>query len=266
MAQRASPQHAAARHRELLADGLAGGRARVALGDQGRARLEHERLHLRRRTGEDLRRSPPGSNSAELEQDQRLALIVGQLLARSCEELPQVGAAPDVLGETVDGRLEVVGHRRGLTPRRQQREAAVAGDGEQPRPHRRRVPGARSSARWARRNVCCSTSSPSWRLPHMWRQKASKRRVMPVVQRLEGTDVALAHERSEPRVVEPAVAAGRSVRPCPPERRPRRIYSRPARAGGRADPDRGPARQRARVQVLHERVACRGLEPGGAVR
>ena len=194
-AQRSPPQHAAARHGELLADGLARQRARVALGDQRRPRLEDERLDLRRRAPEharDLRLARP----AQLEQDERLALLVGQ--AREvAHQLPQVGAARDVLGEAVEAGLVVLGRGGGLAPRRQRRQAAVAGDREQPRPHRVRRRLVAQRAVRPQEGLLEHVLGVVEAAEHV-AAEGQQRRVVAFVDRLERTLVALAHERGEP--------------------------------------------------------------------
>ena len=203
-AQRAAAQQAAARNRELLTDGLAGSRARVALGDQRRARLEDERLHLRgrdRQDARDLRLTRP----AELEQHERLALVLRQ--AREVvQQLAQIGAAPDILGEAVEAGLEVLGHHRGLASRRQHGATAIAGDGEQPRPHRvgRRLAAQRAVS--AQEGLLQRVLAVLVAAEHVAAER-QQRRVVPVVERLERTGIALADERGEPRVVQPVIPA-----------------------------------------------------------
>ena len=69
---------------------------------------------------------------ADLREHERGALVVGQ--ARDvAEQLAQVGALLDAGAEALGRGLELLdGHGRGLAGR-EHREAAVAGDGEQPR-------------------------------------------------------------------------------------------------------------------------------------
>ncbi len=64
---------------------------------------------------------------AELGQDERRALVVGQA-AEVGEELAQLGAALDVRGEAVEAGFKIVGRDGRLATRGDQREAAVARD------------------------------------------------------------------------------------------------------------------------------------------
>jgi hypothetical protein len=120
----------------------------------------------------------------------------------------------------------VLGRGRRFAPRGQQGEAAIAGDREQPRAHR---VGRRAVAQRAVR-------PQEGLLQHILgvveaaEHVAAERQqwcVMPFVDRLERTRVALAHERGEPCVIEPSIPAGsRACTHAVQERRSRGIYSR----------------------------------------
>jgi hypothetical protein len=87
-AQRPTAQFPAARRRELFANVMAGCTARVAVGDQGAARLVDERLDLARRTPHD-RGDRLMAEIFELHQQQRAALILRQA-ADGGEEFAQI--------------------------------------------------------------------------------------------------------------------------------------------------------------------------------
>ena len=170
-AQRTAAQLAAAGVRELLADLLARGLARVALRDQVRARLVDERLDLGRRHA-DHRADLDVGHVGQLGEHERRALVLGEPVDVG-QQGAQVRALLEVGRQPVRDGLGVgVGDRRVLA-RRVDRAAAVAGDGEQPRADLVGRPVRETSARWARRKVCWSASSPSSREPSMCRQKPS---------------------------------------------------------------------------------------------
>ena len=150
-------------------------------------------LTLRRRAAEhggDLRLA----EAAQLEQHERLALVVGQQ-AEVGDQLAQLGAAPDVLGEAVEAPLDLL-HRHGCVAAAPPASCGSGcGRSRTATSAARPAAGPEDSARWARTKVCCSASSPSSRLPSMCRQNASSARVMAVVERLERGGVALAHQR-----------------------------------------------------------------------
>ena len=149
-AQRPTPQLHATSDGKLGPDVVARPLARGALGDEMGARLVHERLHLRLGHGEDTGDLALGE-VAELEEDERGALLLGEPI-EVADECAQVLAAPHGVGEPVEGgtALELVDRDLAVAPRREQRVAAVAGDGVQPRPQvvrrvaRRRWRGARA--------------------------------------------------------------------------------------------------------------------------
>ena len=110
-AQRTAAQGAAARDRELLADRGARGRAGVALGHQLGPGLEDEGLDLGGGDADRLADLGLGE-PAELEQHERGALVLGQA-AEVGDELAQVAAQLDVVGQAVEGRLaSSIGTRR----------------------------------------------------------------------------------------------------------------------------------------------------------
>ena len=166
-----APQRARARDLELAADLLARQLARASRSAISAVRawntsaLTFSGGHPI--TVDDLRwlRSPSSDSTSAPRWSSGKRREVGHQLA-------QIGAALDVVGQAVERRLDLVDRHGGVAARGEQRAAAVAGDREQPRPHRVRH-AARLSARCARTKVCWSASSPSSRLPTMWRQKAS---------------------------------------------------------------------------------------------
>ena len=133
-AQRATAQGAAAGDREFLADRRAGGGAGVAFGHQLGSSLEDEGLDLAGRHVDrlgDLRLR----EAAQLEQHERRALVLGQA-PEVADELAQVGAQLDAVGQSVEGWRDVVQRHRDRLARGQHRQAAVAGDRVQPWPDR----------------------------------------------------------------------------------------------------------------------------------
>jgi hypothetical protein len=128
LAERAAPKRAASGGGELFANVGARRLAGVAVFDQRRPRLEHERLHLHRVTshdGADVR----VRQVAELGEHQRRALLLGKL-AHVVKKLAQVGALLDFLGEP--GRGNVLQLARPLAAGAKDREALVAGDRVEP--------------------------------------------------------------------------------------------------------------------------------------
>ena len=126
-AQRSAAQHAAARDLELSADVLARCGARLAVRDQGSARLKDQRLDLARWTA-DRRGDLRVAQVTELEEHECLALVVGQ--AREVgHQLSQIRSAPDVLGEAIEAdSISSTGRRRRDACRRtvRQRLRAIA--------------------------------------------------------------------------------------------------------------------------------------------
>ncbi len=128
--QRTAAQFATAGDGELFADLAAGGRARVAVGDQSGARLVDERLDLAHGTPHDRGDRLVGK-VVELGQQERAALLLGQA-ADVAHELAQVLALADLLGEACQRRRVIL--ERGSRPAGgDRRQAAVAGDRVQPR-------------------------------------------------------------------------------------------------------------------------------------
>ena len=130
---------------------------------------------------------------AQLEQHQRAALVLGQP-GEVGDQLAQVGAAPDVLGQAVVRRLELVGGDRGVAARGQQRAAAVAGDREQPRPHGVGRPAVAQRAMRAQERLLERVLTVLAVADHVAAER-EQRGVMAVVERLERALVAVARAR-----------------------------------------------------------------------
>ena len=213
-AQRPAAQGSAARDREFLADRGAGGRAGVALGHQLGAGLEDEGLDLAR--GHADRRGDLGlRHAAELEQDQRGALVLGQA-SEVGDQFAQVGAQGDAVGEPVERRLDVLDRDRSRPPRGQDRLAAVAGDRVQPGLHGlRELPGAQRPV-GAQEGLLERVLAVLGVAQHVPAER-EQRPVVPVVEDLEGGLVARADPRREARVVELIEAAGHLARSSLPE-------------------------------------------------
>src|SRR5204862_6333220 len=120
-AQRRALERRAAGGRELLADLDARRLARPPPAGERLARLEHERLHLLAPHAEDLG-DLVVAVVAQLEEDERRALPLGQLLEVG-EQAAQLGAAVDVGGQAVSCRVLVVEGRM-LAAGAQDRQAA----------------------------------------------------------------------------------------------------------------------------------------------
>ena len=136
---------------------------------------------------------------AHLEQDERAALILGQPREVG-HQLAQVGAAHDVVGQAVEGGLEIVDGDGGVAPRRQQRAAAVTGDREQPWPHGvGHAAGAERAVR-AQEGLLKGVLAVLAVADHV-AAEGEQRRVVAVVERLEGARVAARHERRQALVV-----------------------------------------------------------------
>ena len=198
-AQRSAAQDAAACDLELFTDLLARGAARVALGDQRRARLKDERLDLAGGTSDrrcDLRMA----QIAQLEEHERLALVVGQP-PEVGHELPQLSTPPDVGGEPIDAELELVDRHRRLTAGRKHRAAAVARDREQPRPHSVRRPPRTQRAVSAHEGLLQCVLAVLTVAEHAAADR-QQRGVMALVEDLERGLVARAHQRRKALVVE----------------------------------------------------------------
>jgi hypothetical protein len=128
MAECAAPERVPAQVRQLLADVFAGGLACIPALDQPAAGAEHERLYVRHLTAEHIRHFGVGE-VAGLGEEQRRALVLGQV-KKVAEQLAQLGAALDLLGQALSPEVEV---KRGVfAARPQRRQAAVAGDRVQP--------------------------------------------------------------------------------------------------------------------------------------
>ena len=121
-------------------------------------------------------------------------------------ELAQVGAAADVVGQAVERDLDVVGRHRGRAAGREQREAAVAGDREQPRADRVRHPAVEQRPVRAQERLLERVLAVLAVADHVPAER-EQRRVVAVVERLEGGDVAARHERGEALVGETAEPA-----------------------------------------------------------
>ena len=127
--QRAAPERAAAERGDLLADLHTRDLLRGAALDQRGPRLEHERLHLQHVAPHDLGdlrvREVP-----ELGEDERRALIPGQR-GDVGEETSELVPLED--GVRQAGRRDIHELAGLLVTRPQRGQAAVAGDGVQPR-------------------------------------------------------------------------------------------------------------------------------------
>ena len=198
---------------QLLADLDARRLARRAGAQQRLARLEDERLDLLPAHAEDGRDLLVGL-VAELEEDQRGALVVGQALQLG-HQLAQVGAPLDVGGHALDRPGAVRDRVDGDlgAARTQHRQAAVAGDRVQPRAQ---VDVAAAAAqRPVRRGEAVLQGvlgllATAQHLPAEGEQPA----VVAVVDDLEGVVVAGAHASDEPVVAD--------AQQPPPARRMRR--------------------------------------------
>ena len=128
----AAPRDPARDGRELFADLDARSRARLTRAHQRLPGLEHERLDLLAAHPEHLGDLRMGL-VAELEEDERRALVLGQAL-QLVDELTQVGPELNLGRHPLDGaglgRQPVGGDLRALRP--QGREAAIARDRVQP--------------------------------------------------------------------------------------------------------------------------------------
>ena len=133
IAQVPAAQRRSGRDGKLLADRVARDRARVRRRHQVLARLEDQRLDLPRPHADHL--AHLGMREvAELGEQQRRALVVGQR-AQIVEQVAQIGALLDVGGEVLGRRHARVRKVVLLAPRAQERDAAIARDRVQPRPH-----------------------------------------------------------------------------------------------------------------------------------
>lgn len=121
---------------ELLADLRARGLPGTTILDQGRAGLEHERLHLLGLTLEHL--GDLGViEGADLRKDESSLLTLGQVV-EVCEQLAELATPLDFLGETRRG-ISCHVLDRCFTARAQHREAPIARDDVEPRLDLRRL-------------------------------------------------------------------------------------------------------------------------------
>ena len=147
------------------------------------------------------------------------------------DQLAQVGAAADVVGEPVERRLELVDGDGGVAARGQQRAAAVAGDREQPRPHRVGHAAGAQRAVGAQEGLLERVLAVLAVADHVAAER-EQRRVVAVVERLEGALVAASHERRQTLVVEcfpknfnaPVTPARRRIFHLANIRRTRRVF------------------------------------------
>jgi hypothetical protein len=200
-AKRPASKRAARRHLELCADLVARRLACSTLGDERGPRLEDERLDLLR-CAPDHRRDLGMAQIPELEQDKGAALVLGQA-GEVGDELAQVGAPADVVGEAVAARLDRVQRQVAVAARREHRAAAVARDREQPRPDGLgRSPVAQRAVSADERLLerVLAVLAAGERMA----AEGEQRGVMPVVERCEGRLVSGAHEGREALVIEPA--------------------------------------------------------------
>jgi hypothetical protein len=163
----------------------------------------HERLDLRRRHLDhrgDLRvREVP-----DLGEHERGALVVGQA-GDVAEQVAQVGALLHAGAEPLGRGLELLhGHGRGLAGG-EHREAAVAGDGEQPRAQVDLVVRRQQGPVGREHDVLERVLGVLERAEHV-AAEAQQRPVVPVVDGLEGALVARRGELGEAAVVEPSGA------------------------------------------------------------
>ena len=180
------------------------GRApRVAVRDQARARLEDQRLDLGRRAPDHLWRSPGGSRSPSSARTSAPRWSSGSP-ARSPTQLAQVRAPLHLVGEPVEARLDVLERRAARRAARRarvrQRLRAIA---KSHGPH-----AVRARARRAQRPVRAHERLLQRVLAvlavaqHVAAER-EQRRVMAVVDRLEGGRVALGDQRGEALVAHP---------------------------------------------------------------
>ena len=144
----------------------------------------------------------------ELSEHERGPLLLRQP-AEVGDQLAQLGAAADLLGEVVEARLADLRRHRGLAPRGQHRAAAVARDREQPRAqHLRRAPVAQRLVR-AQEGLLQRLLAVLAVAEHVAAER-EQRRVVAVVEGLEGRSVAAGDKGREACVVlpsEPTVGA-----------------------------------------------------------
>jgi hypothetical protein len=146
------------------------------------------------------------AQAAQLRLHERVALVGGQR-AQIGHERAQLGPPVHVLREAVPARLGLLAGGGGVAARREDREAAVAGDGEQPRPHSigRRAPlerlvGAQEGLLQRVLAVLAVAEQVA--------AEGEERRAVADVERLEGGDVAGVRPERERLVVEPGEPAG----------------------------------------------------------
>ena len=169
---------------------------------------------------------------AELEEHERAALVLRQ--AREVgDQLAQVGAAADVVGQAVERGLDLVDRHGGVAARGEQRAAAVAGDREQPRPHRVGHTARLQRAVRAHEGLLERVLAVLAVADHV-AAEGEQRRVVAVVERLERV--------ASPRATSAARRSSSSRRNRFPEKR--NVWVTPARA---ARIPRGQPRARPRV-------------------
>ena len=149
---------------------------------------------------------------AQLEQDQRPALILGEP-RQIADQLAQLGTPLDVVGQSVGARLEVVGRQGGVTTPGKHRAAAIARDREQPRPHRVRQPTLAQRMMSAQEGLLQRVLAVLAVAEHVAAER-EQRRVVAVIERFERVLIAFAHERGEAGVVEPPKPASSCAMPC----------------------------------------------------
>ena len=162
------------------------------------ARLEYERFHLVLAHADHIA-DVLVREVAQLRENERRALVVRQP-AEVDEQLAQVLAALDLDGQVVGRRhrfVEVVG--RLPAPRPQHREAAVAGDGVQPRPQLDRLVGVDEVAVGAEERVLDRVLGLVGRAEHV-AAEGQDAAMVALVDLLEGGLRSRAHQGDEPLV------------------------------------------------------------------
>ena len=171
----AAPRHPPGDGRELLADLGAWRLARRARAQQRLARLEDEGLDLLPAHAEDGRDLLVGL-VAELEEDQRGALVIGQALQLG-HQLAQVGAPLDVGGHALDRpgavRDRVDGDLGAACTQR--RQAPVAGDRVQPRAQVDVAAAAHAAPGTPRRSCAAGRPPPPGDCPASARRRRAAR-------------------------------------------------------------------------------------------
>ena len=176
--------------------------SRLAASD---VRAEHERLHLLPWTVEHGR-DPRVVERTELGEQERRPLVLRQA-GEVGEQLAQILAPPPTVAARPVGRGLRQLDRDVRTSCAQQRQAAVAGDREQPRTQVDRLLAAHQTAKGRQERVLDGVLGLLARAEHV-AAEAEDRGVVAVVERLERAFVAAADERDEPLVARESQEAG----------------------------------------------------------